>query len=80
MLLTVTVNKRQTFKSSSLATAKRQASRLANRRVRDQDSLRLYVSSGPVMIDGQEYKTGSELWMRRINRLYPYKPGKWSMQ
>ena len=70
MLLTVTVNKRQTFKSSSLATAKRQASRLANRRVRDQ----------PVMIDGQEYKTGSELWMRRINRLYPYKPGKWSMQ
>jgi hypothetical protein len=79
-MLTVTVNRRQTFRANSIACAKQQATKVANKCARKEDWARIYVSSGSVTIDGKEYPPGSEVWLKRFNTMYPmFKPGKWVM-
>ena len=77
-MLTITVNSRKTFKTDDLSKAKRRASSIANQYARSTDSMRIYVSSGTLEVDGEKYQQGSELWMRRLNTMFPtFKAGKW---
>lgn len=80
MLLTCTVNRKNTFRSTSLTHAKQRASSFANRRCKEEDWVRVYVSSGKLSIGDRSYGEGSEIWMRRFNQISPaYKPGKWQI-
>lgn len=77
-MLTVTVNKRHTFKSVDLSKAKQMASKIANKYAQDSDWVRIYVSSGSVTIENEIFGTGTELRMKRFNQMHPkFKPGKW---
>ena len=77
-MLTVTVNHRQTFRAESLAKAKQQASKIANKHKKSDDWCRIYVSSGTLTVKDKTYSTGSELWMRRFNQVSPvFRAGKW---
>lgn len=77
-MLTVTVNQRRTFRSADLSKAKQMASKIANAFAKESDWMRVYVSSGNVIVDGEVYGPGTELKLKRLNQLKPkYKSGKW---